>query len=134
MLLSLAGFVGFVFLFYYSMLSLWDPGSRQQVPDLMQHFLIVPIGLVIQAMPLFPGGAGIGEYGFGILYRWLGKSQASGVLGSLVQRVVMWVYGLLGYAVYKRMHLAMPPAIEVRDQRSEASDQSAVPEPLTSVL
>jgi len=117
MALSLAGFVGFVFLFYYSMLTLWDPGSRQKVPDLMQHFLIVPIGLVIQAMPLFPGGAGIGELGFGVLYRWLGKSEASGVLGSLVQRVIMWVYGLIGYGVYRRMHLALPP------------DEPAAPEP-----
>jgi hypothetical protein len=30
----------------------------------MQHFLIVPIGMV----PLFPGGAGIDELGFGGLY------------------------------------------------------------------
>jgi uncharacterized membrane protein YbhN (UPF0104 family) len=109
MLLSLAGFVGFVFLFYYSMLTLWDPASGQKVPDLAQHFLIVPIGLVISAMPLFPGGAGIGEYGFGVLYRWLGKSEAAGVLGSLVQRVINWGYGLLGYVIYRRMHLALPP-------------------------
>jgi uncharacterized membrane protein YbhN (UPF0104 family) len=140
MLLSLAGFVGFVFLFYYSMLTLWDPGSRQKVPDLMQHFLIVPIGLVIGAMPLFPGGAGIGEYGFGILYRWLGKSEASGVLGSLVQRVIMWVYGLIGYIVYKRMHLALPSSevggqgSEVGGQKSEVSEEDSLAEPLTSDL
>jgi uncharacterized membrane protein YbhN (UPF0104 family) len=106
MLLSLAGFVGFVLLFYYSMLTLYDPASGEKVPDLMQHFLIVPIGLVIQAVPLFPGGAGIGEYGFGILYHWLGKSEAAGVLGSLIQRVITWVYGLMGYVIYRRMHLA----------------------------
>ncbi len=110
MVLSLAGFLGFVFLFYYSMLTLWDPGPGQQVPTLAQHFLIVPIGLVIQAVPLFPGGAGIGELGFGLLYGWLGASEASGVLGSLVQRVIMWISGLIGYVVYKRMHLALPPS------------------------
>jgi uncharacterized protein (TIRG00374 family) len=121
MLLSLAGFVGFVFLFYYSMMTLWDPGSGQKVPSLMQHFLIVPIGLVINAMPLFPGGAGIGELGFGVLYRWLGKSEASGVLGSLVQRVIMWVYGLIGYAIYRHMHLALPPAEEPPTAEEEPS-------------
>jgi uncharacterized protein (TIRG00374 family) len=129
MLLSLAGFVGFVLLFYYSMLTLWDPGSGQEVPTLTQHFLIVPIGLVVQAMPLFPGGAGIGELGFGLLYDWLGASEASGVLGSLVQRVINWITGLLGYVIYKRMHLALPPdgppqqRLEIRDQRLEPSAQ-----------
>src|SRR6476660_5526238 len=92
------------------MRTLWDAGSGQEVPTLAQHFLIVPIGLVIGAMPLFPGGAGIGELGFGLLYGWLGDSEASGVLGSLVQRVIMWVCGLLGYVIYKRMHLALPPS------------------------
>jgi uncharacterized membrane protein YbhN (UPF0104 family) len=127
MLLSLVGFVGFVFLFYFSMLTLWDPGSREKVPDLMQHFLIVPIGLVIQAMPLFPGGAGIGEYGFGILYRWLGKSEAAGVLGSLVQRVLNWVYGLMGYVIYRRMHLAMPPAGEDEETRRQGDKETGTP-------
>jgi uncharacterized protein (TIRG00374 family) len=104
MVISLVGFLGFVLLFYYSMLTLWDPS--QEVPTLAQHFLIVPIGLVIGAVPLFPGGAGIGELGFGLLYGWLGASEASGVLGSLVQRVIMWISGLIGYVIYKRMHLA----------------------------
>jgi uncharacterized membrane protein YbhN (UPF0104 family) len=109
LLLSLAGHVGFVLLFYFSMRTLWDPSSGQEVPTLAQHFLIVPIGMVISAIPLFPGGAGIGELGFGLLYDWLGASEASGVLGSLVQRVNLWIIGLIGYVVYKRMHLAMPP-------------------------
>src|SRR5262249_57900615 len=34
LLISLAGHVGFVFLFYFSMLTLWDPGSGQEVPTL----------------------------------------------------------------------------------------------------
>ena len=96
---------------------------REKVPDLMQHFLIVPIGLVIQAMPLFPGGAGIGEYGFGILYRWLGKSEASGVLGSLVQRIIMWVYGLIGYAIYRRMHLVLPETLREKDEGQRTKDE-----------
>jgi uncharacterized protein (TIRG00374 family) len=113
LLLSWIGHVGFVFLFYFAALTLWDPGSGQKIPTLTQHFLIVPIGLVISAMPFFPGGAGIGELGFGLLYEWLGCSEASGVLASLVQRVIMWVLGLLGYLVYLRMRGTLPaPASE----------------------
>lgn len=108
LVLSWVGHVGFVLAFYFSALTLWDaddPGQR--IPLLAEHFLMVPIGLVLQAIPLFPGGAGIGEYVFGALYARFGGSEANGILGSLVQRVICWVLGLLGYLVYLRMRPAL---------------------------
>jgi uncharacterized protein (TIRG00374 family) len=109
MLISFVGFVGFVLTFYFSALTLWDPSdAAQKIPTAAQHFLIVPIGLVINALPLFPGGAGIGELGFGALYGWLGAAVASGVLASLVQRVLTWVLGLFSYLVYLRMKRQLP--------------------------
>jgi uncharacterized protein (TIRG00374 family) len=111
LVLSWIGHVGFVFLFYCSALVLRTPGSGE-MPTLAQHFLIVPIGLVIEAMPFFPGGAGIGELGFGLLYGWLGCSEAAGVLGSLVKRVLTWVLGLLGYLVYLRLRATLPAALD----------------------
>ncbi len=116
LLLSWVGHVGFVLFFYCSVLTLWQPDSGQLIPTLSQHFLIVPIGLVIQAAPFFPGGAGIGELGFGLLYEWLGCSEASGVLGSLMQRVLTWTIGLFGYLVYLRMRTVLQSAL-----RSEAA-------------
>jgi len=118
--LSWIGHVGFVFFFYCAVLSLWQPDSGEQIPTLAQHFLIVPIGLVIQAAPFFPGGAGIGELGFGLLYQWLGCSEASGVLGSLVQRVITWTLGLLGYAMYLRMRAALRGALRRESVRPES--------------
>ena len=53
MVLSWVGHVGFVLLFYCCARILVD---SDQVPGLAEHFLIVPIGLVIRAVPLFPGG------------------------------------------------------------------------------
>jgi uncharacterized protein (TIRG00374 family) len=112
MVMSWVGQVGFVLFFYCCVRVLWDPNdSAQRIPSLVQHFLLVPIGLVIQAMPLFPGGAGIGELGFGVLYRWLGASVASGVLGSLVMRIINWSLGIVGYFVYRRLRLALPTPI-----------------------
>lgn len=108
--LSWVGHVGFVFLFYFSARTLWDAGSGQVLPSLTQHFLLVPIGLVINALPLFPGGAGIGELGFGKLYEWLDGSEASGVLGSLVMRVINWAIGLVSYFVYRQMRSSLPEA------------------------
>lgn len=108
MLISWVGHIGFVLTFYFSVRTLWDPAdTAQRIPSFFQHFLIVPIGLVIDAVPLFPGGAGIGELGFGALYQWLGASVASGVLGSLVQRVVKWLLGLCCYGVYLRLRSAL---------------------------
>jgi hypothetical protein len=66
--------------------------------------------------------------GFGLLYRWLGCSEASGVLGSLVQRVVNWTLGLLGGLVYLRMRAALKSVLrhsEVRDQKSEVRSQKS---------
>ncbi|MHB1423492.1 MAG: lysylphosphatidylglycerol synthase transmembrane domain-containing protein [Gemmataceae bacterium] len=111
LMLSWVGHVGFVFFFYCSVLTLWQPDSGEQIPTLAQHFLIVPIGLVIQAAPFFPGGAGIGELGYGLLYQWLGCSEASGVLGSLLQRVVNWTLGLLGGLIYLRMRTVLRSAM-----------------------
>jgi uncharacterized protein (TIRG00374 family) len=80
--------------------ALWDADPGNPVPSLMQHFLIVPVGMVILMVPLFPGGAGIGELGFGGLYLWFHCSAANGVLASLVVRVIGWVVGVLGLIIY----------------------------------
>ena len=124
--LSWVGQVGFVFVFYCSVRTLWDPAAGS-IPTVAEHFLLVPIGLVIQAAPLFPGGAGIGEAGFGGLYAWFGCAAAIAVLGSLMQRVLFWVIGLGGYLIYLCTSPGHQPAAEseakgeeelVRDERN----------------
>jgi uncharacterized protein (TIRG00374 family) len=118
LVISWAGFVGFVLAYFFSVRTLWDNGSGT-IPTLAQHFLLVPIGLVIMALPLFPGGAGIGELGFGKLYAWFRCSEASGVLGSLVQRALSWVIGLLGFVAYGRLRagLSAAPALAPAEPR-----------------
>jgi glycosyltransferase 2 family protein len=119
LVLSWIGQVGFVFVFYCCVRTLWDPAAGS-IPTVAEHFLLVPIGLVIQAAPLFPGGAGIGEAGFGGLYTWFGCAAAVAVLGSLMQRVLFWMIGLAGYLIYLRMPHT-PPADE--PERLEVDDQ-----------
>jgi hypothetical protein len=105
LLLSWVGFVGFVLSFYCFARTLWDGSPDNPIPTVTQHFLIVPIGLVIEAAPLFPGGAGIGELGFGALYGWFGSKDKNGVLASLIKRVINWVIGLAGWVVLLRTRL-----------------------------
>src|SRR5439155_16565205 len=107
LLLSWIGQVGFVFVFYFSMRTLWDPGMGS-IPSVAEHFLLVPIGLVIEAMPLFPGGAGIGEAGYGGLYAWFSCAATIAILGSLVKLVLMWAAGLAGYLIWLRMRASLP--------------------------
>ena len=69
-------------------------------PPLSQMFLILPVGLVIMAIPLFPGGAGIAELGFGILFGWFGASQSLGISATLLNRLVVWVVAGGCFGVY----------------------------------
>ncbi len=127
LVMSWAAHVCFVLTYYCSALTLSSPA---QMPSLAEHFLIVPIGLVIQAVPLFPGGAGIGELGFGGLYQLFGFVAATGVLMSLVQRVIGWIIGGMCYFVYLRMK----PAIQATVQQEQANSTLPTPLPKPHVL
>jgi uncharacterized protein (TIRG00374 family) len=123
MLMSWVGQVGFVLTYYCCVRALLDPSAAGTIPTLAEHFLLVPIGLVIQAMPLFPGGAGIAEAGFGFLYRRFGCDSAPAVMGMLTQRMINWVLGLVGYFVYLRMKPALrsAPAVQQDEELIAAS-------------
>lgn len=99
MLITWAGQIGFATSFYLGLLALWSP-VMGGVPSFAQHLLLVPMGVVMQALIPTPGGAGGGEWGFGALYLLFRAAEANGVLASLVQRLFTWLLGLLGYGVY----------------------------------
>jgi uncharacterized membrane protein YbhN (UPF0104 family) len=107
MLLSWVGQVGFVLTFYCGIRALWS-ADLGAIPSLAQHFILVPIGLVMQALIPTPGGAGGGEWGFAALYMLFGAAEANGVLASLVQRVFSWLLGLAGYLVYLWARPSLP--------------------------
>jgi uncharacterized protein (TIRG00374 family) len=117
---------GFILVFYFSVLTLWSP-DYGPIPTFQQHLLLVPIGLVVMAIPIFPGGVGIGELGFGGLYAAVGCLASLAVLGSLVQRVIMWSLGLLGFLVYQRIK----PDLKVAQsqQQTQAPADTTAPQP-----
>lgn len=86
-----------ILVFYAYVRTLWDGQPDNPLPGFAEHFLLVPVGLVISGVPLFPGGTGIGEAGFGGLYRLFGSASANGVLGSLLFRISSWIIGIVGY-------------------------------------
>jgi uncharacterized protein (TIRG00374 family) len=99
MLITWAGQIGFLSAFYLGLMALWSP-VLGAVPSFAQHFLLVPMGVVMQALIPTPGGAGGGEWGFGALYLLFGAAEANGVLASLVQRLFSWLVGLIGCGLY----------------------------------
>jgi uncharacterized membrane protein YbhN (UPF0104 family) len=101
--LSVLGHAGFVLVFYLAARAFADPGA---LPRLAEHYLIIPVGLTFQALVPTPGGVGAGEAGFGGLYASVGTPAVAGVLGSLGNRLITWIIGLVGYIVFLRMRAA----------------------------
>jgi uncharacterized protein (TIRG00374 family) len=132
MALAWAGFVGFVLSFWFCALAVSDGQAAEALPSLTQHFLIVPLGLLFMAVPMFPGGAGIGEFGYGFLYECFGFPSVGGVAATLVQRVQSWIVALIGYLVCLRMRASTqetprsaPSPVAVLDRRSPAETEAA---------
>jgi len=117
LLLALVGHVGFVLNYYFASRTLYD---AEQIPSLAEHFLVVPIGMAVQAGFPAPGGIGGGEAVFGALYALVDFEYAKGVLMSLVYRVITWMLGFAGYLVYLRMK----PALTARADASTAGDDN----------
>jgi glycosyltransferase 2 family protein len=101
--LSWIGDVGLVLAFYCCGLTLWDGLPGNPLPTLAEQFLIVPAGNILAAIPLFPGGAGISEAGFGGLFALFGSAASNGILAALVTRFVTWIVGLLSFLVSQCM-------------------------------
>jgi uncharacterized protein (TIRG00374 family) len=106
-LLAMIGHVGFVLTFYFASLTLNQPG---EVPALGAHFLVVPVGMSIEAGFPAPGGMGGGEVGYGELYKRVGCTFDRGVLGSLSKRVIMWIVASACYLLYLLMRPSLRPA------------------------
>jgi uncharacterized membrane protein YbhN (UPF0104 family) len=126
--LTWVGQVGFVTAFYCFANTLWGP-ALGPVPSFVQHFLLVPLGLVMQALVPTPGGAGGGEWGFAALYLLFGAAEANGVLASLVQRVCCWALGVVGYLIYlwSRPGLPSTQGVPGEPETVPVSQQSQLP-------
>jgi uncharacterized membrane protein YbhN (UPF0104 family) len=107
--------VGCVVALYCCGLTLWDGRPDNPLPTLIEHFLIWPIGSIIAAIPLFPGGAGINEAGFGGLYSLFGSAASNGIVAALVYRLVCWTVGLVGYLASQWSASSVEKAATVTD-------------------
>lgn len=79
-------------------------------------FIVVPLGLLVTAVPVLPGGVGTGHYAFLTFFQLLGTDRGADVfsLYLLVQAVI----GSVGGFIYLRHRAELPPAPALRGATS----------------
>jgi uncharacterized membrane protein YbhN (UPF0104 family) len=113
---------GFVTM-YHLATRVFPPADLSLLGTLPEHFVIAPIGFIVQAIIPVPGGLGAGELTFGGLYRLIRgpEGEAVGLAGRLTLRLIEWTIGLIGYVAYLRMRTELPVA------EAEAAAEEADP-------
>lgn len=95
--------------FHYAV-RVFPPDDINKLASLPEHFVILPIGYIFQALVPLPGGLGFSELSFGGLYELIGRGPAEGVAGRLSLRLIEWCLGLVCYIAYLRMKTELPAA------------------------
>ncbi len=114
--MTLVGHCGWVLIFHLCVSAFPDIDSA----TFAEHLLIVPVGMTAQALFPLPGGVGGGEAAYGWLYTLLGKAAIGGILGCLVQRVIAWGIGFIGYLIYTRMPKSeLPNGVEAPEPKTQ---------------
>lgn len=119
-LMSAVVHTGFVMIFHLCV-QVFPPENAALMGTLPEHFVIIPIGYIVQALIPVPGGLGGGEFTFGGLYKLIRgqEGEAVGVAGRLTMRVIEWTIGLTGYIAYLRMRDELPVEVEETESKKE---------------
>jgi uncharacterized protein (TIRG00374 family) len=118
--LSAVVHTGFVLMFHLGV-RVFAPTDLSQLGTLPEHFVIAPIGFIVQALIPVPGGLGGGELTFGGLYNLIRPGQAEiGLAGRLAIRLIEWGLGLIGYLAYLQMRDELP--VEEAEKAEEKAD------------
>ena len=127
--LSAASHFGLVFAFHCASRVFPPPAANRdaELATFSEHIVIAPIGFIVQAVPISPGGVGVGEAAFAGLYKLSGRPEQRGVIGRLSLRVVEWLIGLSGYIVFLRMRAEVR---QVTHDAEEDDDKDGVTDAL----
>jgi glycosyltransferase 2 family protein len=106
-----------VFTFYVAARVFPPVHPETDLATLPELIVIAPIGFIAQALPLAPGGVGVGEAAFAGLYGLAGRPESQGVIARLAMRIAELVLALVAWIVYFRMRE------EVRAAKEEAKGE-----------
>jgi hypothetical protein len=86
-----------------------------ELPFSMYCFL-VPIGVIVQALPISPAGIGVGQAAFFFLFNLsLGKESQIGPTAITTMQILQFVWGIVGAFFYlqRKKPVLEPAAVEV---------------------
>lgn len=98
-------------------------GVPRSEVGLIDYFVLVPVANLIGAVPLAPGGWGLGELAYSGLFRMIGASAALGVAVSVTFRLSQLAQSLLG-GVFMLLPKSQREVAEAR-REDDSSDQQA---------
>lgn len=85
----------------FVMATAWAMGV-QDIP-LSVYFFLVPVGTVVQALPISPAGIGVGQAAFFFLFKfYLGEDSQLGPTAVTLTQLLSFAWGLLGAFFYLR--------------------------------
>jgi uncharacterized protein (TIRG00374 family) len=119
LVMAITGHVFTVLGFYFAAMTFQAADEPIQLPDFLQHFVIVPVGMTFQGFFPSPGGIGGGEFIFELLYRRLGAPKDSGLLASLGFRMCAWLLAIIGAVVYQFMKRDLQAALPGQEHHSK---------------
>ena len=96
-------------------------GLYTDPPTLGEHFIIVPIGMLVSALPLTPAGIGLLEAAINELYKVVPAvpTSASGILVALVFEMVKVVMAIIGTAFYWTANAEVRESIETAESEAQ---------------
>lgn len=138
--LSALSHVAMLFVFHLAV-GIFPPREPRLLGTLPEHFVIAPIGYIVQALIPLPGGIGGGELTFGGLYAMIRGQEAValgltrqdavavGLAGRLAMRLPEWLVGLIGYIAFLRMREELPiEEAEAADEQDDPLDERRPPD------
>lgn len=98
-----------LFTFHFAV-QVFPPDDPALLGTLSEHFVLAPIGFIVQAIIPLPGGLGASELTFGGLYEFIrpGGGNVVGLTGRLALRTVEWAIGGVCYVAYLFMKAELP--------------------------
>jgi glycosyltransferase 2 family protein len=103
-----------VMTFYLAILAFERADAPAHIPSLLEHFILVPVGMASQGFIPLPGGIGVTEAIYAAFYEGFGYSGEDGFVAGVGMRIVQCVLGVIGYVVFLFMKREIPksPPVE----------------------
>lgn len=102
-------------------------------PDLTEHFVIVPLGMLASALPITPAGVGVWEVAVATLYEMIPATptRASGTLVALVFEMLRILMALVATVFYWTANEEVRESLEIAEDPPDQDPKNSInPDPV----